>query len=74
MLISQETNKKPKILSQMNREPKNINNDYAQYEALKLCQNRYVNENDTCKYSFSFPIWPTVAMQHEDGGLWMHSH
>ena len=39
----------------MNREPININNDDAQYNALKACQNTYVKNNDACKDSHSFP-------------------
>ena len=56
----------------MNRKPININNDDAQYEALKAHQDEYIKDNDTHKDSLSFPIWSTVAVQHEDGGPWVH--
>ena len=60
------------LLPQMNREPISINNDDAQYEALKVCQNKSVKKKDTHKDSLSFPKGSTVALQHEDGGPWMH--
>ena len=59
------------LLSQMNGEPIDINND--QYEALKANQSRYTEYSDTHKDSLSFPIGPMVAIQHEDAGPWTHS-
>ena len=56
----------------MNRELININNDDAQYEALKACQDKYVKDSDTHKDSLSFPAMYTVALQCEDWGPWMH--
>ena len=38
----------------MNRDPININNDNAQYEAHKMHQNKYSKGSDTHKDSFSF--------------------
>ena len=59
------------LLPQMNRVPININNDDAQYEALKVQQSKYIKDNDTHKDLFSFPIGSTVAIKHEDSGLLM---
>ena len=59
-------------LPQMNREPININNDDAKYEALKAHQDKYVKNSDTHKDLLSFPIMSTVATHCEDGGPWMH--
>ena len=56
----------------MNREPININNDNAHYEALKVGQNKYIKGNDTDKDSLPFPVGSTISIQHEDGGSWMH--
>ena len=42
------------LLLQMHREPININNDDAQYEALEACQNKYIKKNDTQKRPFCF--------------------
>ena len=56
------------LLPEMNREPIKINNDDAQYEALKAHQHKDVKNNDTHKDSLSFPIGSTIAVQHEDGG------
>ena len=57
----------------MLREPININNDDAQYKALKAHQNKYIKSNVTHKDpSVFFSIAPTVAMQQEDRGPWMH--
>ena len=47
----------------MLREPININNDDAQYEALKACHNKYVNNNNTCKDPSVFSVGSTVAVQ-----------
>ena len=58
----------------MNRKLINFNNDDAQYETLNVHQSKYIKDKNTHKDSFSFPIGPTVAIQHkehEDGGLWM---
>ena len=60
------------ILPKMNRGPININNDGTQYKALKSCQDKYVNGNDICKDSLSFPIGSTVSLQCEDGEPWMN--
>ena len=60
------------LLPQMNREHKNINNDDAQYEALKVHKDKYVKDNDACKDSLSFPIGSTVVVKCEDGGPWIH--
>ena len=56
----------------MNGEPISINNDDAQYEAIKTHQHKYVKDSDTHKELLSFPIGSTVAMQHEYGGPWTH--
>ena len=58
----------------MNRESININHDDAQSDVLKAHQDKYVKGNNTHKDSLSFPLGSTVAMKHEDGGPWMHSH
>ena len=42
------------------------------FESLKACQDKYVSNNEICIDSLSFPTGSAVAMQHEDGGLWMH--
>ena len=55
----------------MNRKPININNDDAQYETFKSCHHKYIKKNDVCKDSLSYPVGSTVAVQHEDGELWM---
>ena len=39
----------------------------------KACHDKYVNDNNTFKDSVSFPLVSTVAVQHEDGGPWMHA-
>ena len=36
------------------------------------CQDRYVKDIESLKDLLSFPVTSTVAMQHEDGGPWMH--
>ena len=59
-------------LLQIKREPINFNADDEKYMALKLQQDRYVMDNDTCRYSVSFPIGSRAAMQREDGGPWIH--
>ena len=42
------------LLPKMNREPININNDGAQYGALKAQQDKCVKDNDTEKTRFLF--------------------
>ena len=54
------------LLPQRQREPLNIHNGDAQYEALKQHQNKYVKDNDTVRDSTVF------AVQCEDRGLWTH--
>ena len=61
------------LLPQMNREPININNNDACYEALTAHQSKYIKDKDIHKDSFYFPIWSTVTVQCEDGGCWRHS-
>ena len=56
----------------MNRKHMNINNDDAQYEALKAYQDKYIKDNYIHKDSLSFHIGFTAAMQHEDGEPWIH--
>ena len=53
-------------------EPKKINADDRNYEALKTWQDNYLKGNDTCKASFPFPEESTVAVQVEDVGPWVH--
>ena len=36
----------------MSRDPINIDNDYAQDEVCKTCQDKYVKDNDTHKTHF----------------------
>ena len=59
------------LLPQTNREPFNVNADEENCEPLKSQQDKYLRGNDTCKFSISFPIVSTVAMQREAGGPWM---
>ena len=49
-------------LFKMNREPLNIDNNDAQYEALKAHYDKYIKGTDTNKDSLSFHVWSTVAM------------
>ena len=55
------------LLPQMIGEPIIVNNDDAQYEAIKVCQRKYIKNIDTV-----FAVGSTVAVQWEDGGPWMH--
>ena len=57
---------------QMNKDPIDISNNDAQYEALKAYQNKYVKNNDNHKDSLSFPAGSIVTVQHEDGRPWTH--
>ena len=41
-------------------------------DALKLWQGRYLKNNDTFRDSISFSIRSAVAVQRDDGGLWMY--
>ena len=59
-------------LPQINRKVINIDANDENYDALKVCKGKYPKGNDTHKDSLSFPIGSTVAVQHEDGGSWMH--
>ena len=59
-------------MPKISRESINTNNDDVQYETLKACHSKYTRDNDTHKDSLSFLIRSTVAIQHEDGGPWMH--
>ena len=55
------------------REPVSIiNNDDAQYKAIRAYQNRYMREKDTHRDLLAFPVGSTVTMHHEDGVPWMH--
>ena len=54
-----------------NREPINVENDYAHYETLEACQKKY-KDNDTQKNPV-FSTGATVTVQWEGRGLWMHS-
>ena len=60
------------MLPRISREPININKDNGQNEAPKTHHDKYINNNDTQKDSFSSPVGLTVAIQHEDGEPWMH--
>ena len=50
------------FLAKMNREPININNKDAQYEAIETQQDKYVKNNDPCKDSLSSLVVYTVAV------------
>ena len=42
------------------------------YEALVSTQTKIDKNNDTFRNYASFLIGSTVAVQHEDGGMWTH--
>ena len=44
------------LLPKLTREPINIYYSDAQYEALKLCQDKFFKDSDTHKDSLSFPL------------------
>ena len=50
------------ILSQIGREPINVNNDDEYYKALKSRQEAYIKNNDTCKDSILFSSEYTVVV------------
>ena len=61
------------LLPQINREPINVDNNNAQYEALDPCQSKCSKNNDTQNAPSVFSTGSTVVGKWEDGGLWVHS-
>ena len=61
------------MLSQINREPINLNADDEYYNALKICQDKSLR-TVILTYSFSFPLRSTLAVKYEDGDPWMNSN
>ena len=59
-------------LPQVNRKPTSVNADIEYYEALKAYHDKYLKGSDTQEDSHYFPLGSTLAVQYEDGGLWMH--
>ena len=58
------------LLPKINRKPLNIKADNEYYEFLKTCQDKYIEDSNTCRALFSFHIESTVAVHHADGGPW----
>ena len=52
----------PGLLPQMNREPLNINNDEAQYEAFKTFQDKYVKNKDPHHDELFYRIYSNCAL------------
>ena len=56
----------------INRPPVGRDKDEEHYEALIKRQTKDDKNQGTPRNYVSIPIGSTVAVQHEDGGLWTH--
>ena len=60
------------IMPVIDRKPLSGDNDDKHHKKLVHRQSKNDVNNDASQVFVSIPIWSTVAVQQEDGGLWTH--
>ena len=60
------------LIPKLNNAPIKYETDEDKHNKLQICQGKKMKSNDTLKTSSAIPVVSTIAIQHEDGGLWIH--